>query len=127
MAALKYLAFYWLPGFAYCLALFIQSSYPGPASLPNLPHTDKLLHFVAYAVLGVLFQRAFLTTRFRKSEVKTALLSIFAAALYGLSDEIHQSFVPSRSPEIMDAVADSFGALAGVLAHWKWSLRERRR
>jgi VanZ family protein len=78
-------------------------------------------------VLGALFYRAFQTTRFGKSEVKTALLSIFAASLYGLSDEIHQAFVPSRSPDILEFLADSLGALAGVLIFWKWSSRKKRR
>jgi VanZ family protein len=127
MATLKYFASYWLPVLVYCLVIFIQSSLPAPDSISKIAHFDKLLHFAAYSVLGALFYRAFFTTRFGKSELKTALVSIFAASLYGLSDEIHQAFVPSRTPDIRDVLADSLGALAGVLAFWKWSSRGKAR
>jgi VanZ family protein len=36
-------------------------------------------------------------------------------SLYGASDEVHQSFVPGRAADPLDWVADSAGAVAGVL------------
>ena len=44
-------------------------------------------------------------------------------ALYGLSDEIHQLFVPLRQGDPLDLVADSVGAALGA---WTWRLMERR-
>ena len=41
-------------------------------------------------------------------------LSVVSASLYGISDEIHQSFVPFREAEVADVVADMIGALCGV-------------
>ncbi|HHB76440.1 MAG TPA: VanZ family protein, partial [Desulfobulbus sp.] len=35
--------------------------------------------------------------------------------LYGVSDEWHQSFVPGRTPDILDIAADTFGAAVMVL------------
>ena len=44
------------------------------------------------------------------------------AALYAVTDEFHQLFVPGRSGQFSDVVLDSAGALAGLL-YWHW--RER--
>jgi VanZ family protein len=38
------------------------------------------------------------------------LLVILICTLYGVSDEFHQSFVPNRSPDLFDVMADSTGA-----------------
>jgi len=45
------------------------------------------------------------------------LLSIFASTAYGISDEIHQSFVPCRSADVMDVLADMVGSGMGVLGY----------
>jgi VanZ family protein len=39
-----------------------------------------------------------------------------AAVLYGLSDEVHQSFIPGRDASVGDVVADALGALLGAAA-----------
>ncbi len=43
---------------------------------------------------------------------------MLAAILYGLSDEIHQLYVPGRMFDILDILADSFGALLFILGYW---------
>jgi len=45
------------------------------------------------------------------------LLSVVSASLYGISDEIHQSFVPFREAEVADVIADMLGAASGVLLY----------
>ena len=37
------------------------------------------------------------------------------ATLYGISDEMHQSFTPGRSPDAFDVIADAVGATLGAL------------
>jgi len=75
---------------------------------------DKLLHFTAYAVLGALFFRAFSKQRFANNIRLTMILSMLSATLYGLSDELHQSYVPYRNADLMDALADMLGSICGV-------------
>jgi VanZ family protein len=43
------------------------------------------------------------------------LFSIIIASVYGLLDEIHQSYIPGRSNDILDWVADTLGAITAVL------------
>ncbi len=74
----------------------------------------KTAHFTAYALLGVLaFVNAMSTTK-----ISQPLKPIFAfvfCALYALSDEIHQYFVPGRSCQFRDVCIDSSGALLSIL------------
>ncbi len=117
---------YQLPVILYCLALFIQSGQSVDASLPKIPHMDKLLHMGAYAVLGALVLRAF---RGEKGIIirRHIPLSILLATLYGLSDEIHQSFVPVRQADPLDLLADFIGSTAGVLLFHRLILYFNRR
>lgn len=113
---LKRFTYYWLPVLLYCLIIFIQSSFPASEHVPDFDFSDKLLHAAAYAVLGLLLYRAFNTMDKRISPIRLAALSIFLTALYGVSDEIHQYFVPSRSAEFLDFAADAIGGGVGVIA-----------
>src|SRR5262245_53661714 len=65
---------------------------------------DKFGHFGVYGLLGTLVCRLGRGGR-------TAILSLLVVAAYGASDEWHQSFVPGRSSDVMDWIADSTGAL----------------
>ena len=108
---------YWLPVVLYCAAIFIQSSFPSPESVPGWPGSDKLMHVAAYAILGGLFLRAYGTSS-RGNRAKHAVrVSILFAACYGISDEMHQYFVPARSADWLDAAADVAGAIAGVMIY----------
>jgi len=73
-----------------------------------------MVHFVAYALLGALFLRAFKTSRIKKNAKFMLILSVLLSFLYGIGDEIHQHFVPCRSADPMDVLADMLGGLMGV-------------
>ena len=103
---------YHIPVILYCIALFVQSSFPSP-SIENIPvlSWDKALHFSAYAILFLLF---FYSLKNQNKSVKLSKyaleFSFLFTVLYGISDEIHQYFVPHRDGDIFDAIADTLGA-----------------
>ena len=86
------------------------------SEVPGAQHFwDKLLHAVGYAVLGVLALRAFHGGFARLRPAPTALAGL-TVILWGISDEVHQSFVPGRNASVWDVVADAVGfALAVAL------------
>ncbi|MCJ7773812.1 MAG: VanZ family protein [Desulfobacterales bacterium] len=120
MTRFQYVAIYWLPIFFYCLLIFIQSSLPLPQKIPKLPYMDKVFHFFGYAILGLLFLRAFRTLWFKDRVILLLLSSIIASIVYGMSDELHQLYVPYRSASLMDIGADTLGSIFGVFFSAKW-------
>ena len=119
---IKIFTYNWLPLIAYCVFIYTQSSYPSPESLPSFEFSDKLFHFGAYAVLGVLFYRAYQTLPIKHNFQLIMQLSMISASIYGVSDEIHQSFVPYRDGSFSDVIADVLGAVCGVYLYHRWMM-----
>lgn len=46
---------------------------------------------------------------------KVLIFSFIFSVLYGVSDELHQYFVPNRLCDLYDVLADAAGAAAGLL------------
>ncbi len=113
----KNLLYHWLPLIGYCLFIFIQSAHPLPDLIPQRPLFDKLLHFLAYFILGILFFRAYRTLSVKISHNILIFISISSSILYGISDEIHQHFVPLRQADLMDVLADALGSVFGILIY----------
>ena len=103
----------WLPVAAWMLVIFISSSQPTMPGPPE-PWLDflikKMAHVATYALLAALIWRAL---HFSRGALLWALL---LTALYGASDEFHQSLVPPREPAIRDIAIDTFGGFLGLLA-----------
>ena len=65
----------------------------------------KTFHLIEYAVLFILINFA----------LNSNIYSIISAYLYGISDEIHQSFTPGRTPKFTDTLIDLLGISLGFL------------
>jgi len=90
---------------------FTLTSIPNPEFSPLFPWSDKIAHFAFYGVMGFLFV---LWRREVGTEAAAAVLwaAIFAALL-GVVDEFHQQWIPGRSMELLDWVADFTGGTTG--------------
>lgn len=98
----------YLPLILVCVFIFIQSgkqarvvSYDGNTNY--LIH--KLAHFFLFSLVFLFAHRSF-------GNKKQALVF---TVLYGISDEIHQNFVPTRTPSIIDIMIDSGAGLTWYL------------
>ena len=102
------------------MALIFAAS--GVSSVPSAARgiDDGLLHGAGYGVLAALLLRALAAARWDGVTVRTAFLAAALATLYGVTDELHQWFVPGRSAEWSDLVADAAGAAAVCGALWLW-------
>ena len=106
-----------VPLIIYCVFIFIQSGLPVPFDMPDVSHFDKLLHLGGYGVMGILFYRTYLAGWPQAKKRRLIWASVISTALYGLSDEIHQYFVPERSADLLDWVADAAGGVLGAVVY----------
>ena len=76
------------------------------------PIVRKLAHFSIYTVVGFSVM-GFMCTFDIRNIIKF-ITSIGIGVTYAISDEIHQSFTPGRSPRVLDVCIDSAGVLTGI-------------
>ena len=111
---------YWLPVYLYAALIFFLSSLPELPEAPvQFPFLDNIAHFLEYVFLGYLLKRGFSNSGRAKLASHSSLLAVITAFLYGMSDEIHQIFVPLRHPEVLDLVFDGAGAFLGQIFYKK--------
>lgn len=92
-------------------AVVVGSLSPGNSSLMvavgRLRVGDKVLHFTAYLLLAILQ-----VIGFRRGT--SIVWAVAASVSLGLLLEIIQNFVPGRSPEVADQVANMMGIGCGM-------------
>lgn len=112
----------WAPVVVYMATIFYVSSMPQP---PLPAGGDEPWHFIAYVGLAVVVVRAVAGGLPRRIDWRTAGLAIAIAVPYAVTDEMHQWFVPGRSADVADLIADTVGVCAGTAACWAWGIIAR--
>ena len=103
---------YLLPAIIYMGVIFWMSCHPAPESLRKFPIWGeiKAVHLIEYGMLALLWVWG-LQNATQWIWRKAALYSVSITFLWGISDEIHQAFVPGRSAKVSDALTDLLAAL----------------
>jgi VanZ family protein len=86
----------WGPAVLQMAAIFVISGTPNLKEIPG-GFSDLTGHFAGYALLGALVLRATAGARWAGVTASAAALAWMFCAIYGISDEFHQSFVPGRA------------------------------
>ena len=86
----------------------LQTQILGPGS----DLMNSIAHFCEYTVFGVLLTNAL---RCHMPLRRACLIAIACASLYGVTDEIHQLFVPDRSCDPVDWIVDTCGGALGTI------------
>jgi VanZ family protein len=104
----------WGPVVACMVAIFIESS---QSYVPDLPAglSNYTGHFIAYGALGTAAFRGFAGASWRGIAFPAAWRAVVLASAYGVTDEVHQTFVVHRFPGADDWAFDTLGALTAVL------------
>ena len=89
----------------FMIVITILSLLP-PKSNLELGKSDKIYHFLAYAILSLNFG-------FISSKIRSYFIGIPFLIAYGLVIEFFQGFVPGRDPSFYDALANSMGVFSG--------------
>ena len=97
--------------------IFVQSSFPSIELPPvDIISADKLIHVAVFGLLAALCYISLIhSSKQNLFFAKPMLGSFIIVSVYGATDEIHQYFVPNRSAEVLDWVADVAGVLIMVL------------
>jgi len=109
----------WAPVVVYMAAIFTASS----MSAPPIPGgADKPWHTLGYLGLAIVVVRALAGGLPRRISPRILVLSVCLVVLYGMSDELHQMFVPGRTASFDDLLADAIGAVVGASLCWAWGI-----
>jgi len=117
--------FYWISAIAWMAVIFHLSGRTGSELQSIFPFISDFNpgHILAYFILALLIYPALRKNNRSHPYLKTFLLCL----TYGLTDEFHQYFVPTRHPDIFDLTRDTLGAgSALVLLYWLQTYRQRK-
>jgi VanZ family protein len=140
---------FWLPVLLWMAAIFTAST-----DLGSTQHTSRIIgpflrffwstvpdrivdevqtiarkagHMSGYAGLAILIWRARQRGVFTQPwTMRSALIVEAICLLYAMSDEFHQSFVPTREASVRDVLIDGCGAALALFAIWLIGRRRRR-
>ena len=85
---------------------------------PNVVNIDKVAHFAVYGLIATLICRV-------GGGWRGALWGLLGASAFGVTDEWHQAYVPGRSSDVFDWIADTTGAALAVSLYAGWNSYRR--
>lgn len=101
----------WAPAMLWGAIILVATSLPGAAlpSAAGIPGVDKAVHGALYGVLGALVARGIGAKAGSAWIAAGVVVALFAAV-----DEWHQQWIPGRSADAFDWMADVAGATLGA-------------
>ncbi len=85
-----------------------------PLGFQQVDPENLALHLAEYSLLGLLLFRAL------RQRPDALLAASILGLAYGLTDEFHQAFVPTRTSSLGDGLADGLGSILGAMAaRWR--------
>ena len=115
MSKFNSFAYYWLPAIIWMGIIFYFSSRLNTSVTGEFLFDFiffKSLHMIEYATLYFLLFRGFYSLNNKRiTNNDKFLFPIILSVLYAFSDEIHQTFVPTREGKIRDVFIDTAGIL----------------
>ncbi len=109
----------WASVVLYMAAIFYVSGLSDP---PVPAGTDKSLHGLVYFGLAIVVLRALVGGQPRRIDLRRATIAFLMTVAYAATDEVHQMFVPGRTADVFDLLADAGGAIVGAAACWAWGI-----
>ena len=107
---------YWVPVFLYAGFIFYLSSIPAP-EVPITGIDLSPIHILEFFILSYLIFRAL--SREEISLWYIFVLAIASSTTYGITDEIHQLFIPGRHFSIFDILFNFIGSSLILFKIWR--------
>jgi hypothetical protein len=102
----------WIPSFSWMTLIFLLSSRQSVSVAEEFWINFvifKFLHVAEYFILNLLIFRALRINHPQNLLITNLLLASLASIMYAISDEVHQTFVPTRQGKAWDVLIDSIG------------------
>jgi VanZ family protein len=105
-----------IPLIVYWILLFIGTTLPSAKYADFFEISDKIKHFSAYSILAILLGlNLYFQEKWKSLSLFHLNYTFIICGIYGILDELHQLFVPNRSAEVLDWVADILGTILGII------------
>ena len=103
----------WGPALVYAAIIFLLSAQSHLPKVPVIGKYDKIQHMIEYFGFGLTLIRATLILPIRV-KISPFVQALLLGSLFGASDEFHQHFVPCRTMDIHDWLADTTAVLIAI-------------
>jgi len=113
---------FYLPAVLWGLCIFMLSSRPSVRVSVDYWYNFaffKTLHLIEYAMLFTFLYRAVINTT-DYGKFKSGCVALGLTIVYAISDEVHQTFVPTREGRVRDIVFDTIGGLMAWYSIWNF-------
>jgi VanZ family protein len=108
-----------VPSILYVVAVFYGGSIAqDPTADMQLLPFDKIVHFFGFAGMQLTMVRA---VRYELPRLRYAQQLVFACLIssgLGAALEVYQSMLPDRTPDVVDWLADTAGAITAAVGQW---------
>lgn len=107
---------YHLPPVLWALIILISMSIPAEY-IPKVKifGYDKIAHIGVFMVFGILVYRSIINWQLKNINIlRSILFSLFSVMFFGFFSEAYQQFIPGRTPDIYDFIADTIGGLIAI-------------
>lgn len=106
---------YRIPAIVLSIAIFLVS-HSSISVPPPFGFADKVYHVIVYAVYGLTLVLAART--FQLPPKKALRIAMVIGLVFAATDELHQSYIPGRSADVIDWLADAAGmGIAALVAY----------
>ncbi|MFH0992099.1 MAG: VanZ family protein [bacterium] len=120
---MKRLLLYQFPPVLWLLCIVVLSTIRITPRIQTPIAPDKLAHAGMFFVLSLLIYRSFFHQERFKFLKRHAILAAFLfTVVYGILDELYQLYIPWRTADVFDAIADTIGAFlfSFFIIIWCW-------
>lgn len=111
----------WGPVIAWMALIFVLSAQPG-LRVSDDPSVDSpirhVAHVLAFGVLALLLLRGLSWGAPRPWTWRYVVAAVALTTLYGVTDEVHQTYVPLRMGHLIDVGWDLLGAATAIAVLW---------
>jgi len=109
----------------FVLLILPEDSFPQDEEWLHFSFSDKIAHTFLFGITTFLFLLPIANSNLYKKFKRHYFLRIaIAMCIWGITTEfIQKFFVPSRSFDLLDWAADSFGILVAALYTWRYHRR----